>query len=101
MSVWIKLTKKKNTWVGATEKEGWSTQNRARNYSFSNVDKWYINQPEYVLENSRIKFSEVKTDQISARTTNLVLINKRKRSLMNFDVPTDLWMKQCLAIYES
>ena len=66
---------------------------------FDHTNKWYMQNPQSVLENETHKLLwdfEIQTDhQISARPLDLIIINKQKRTceIVGFPVPVDHRMK--------
>ena len=68
-----------------------------KKFKFDHVNKWYMHNPASVLENDTHKLLcdfNIQTDHlISARTPNLIIINKKKKKIcqiVNFAVPTFL-----------
>ena len=70
---------------------------------FDHTNKWYMHNPESVLENETHKLLwdfEIQTDhQISARRQDLIIIKKKKRTcrIVDFAVPVDprVKLKEC------
>ena len=74
-----------------------------KKFKFDNTNKWYMHNPEPVLENDTHKFLwdfDIQTDhQISTRRPDLIIINKKKRicKIVDFAVPADhrIKLKEC------
>ena len=68
-------------------------------FEFDHTNKWYMHNPESVLENEMHKLLwdfEIQTDHlISPRWPDLKIINKKKRvcKIVDFAVPADHWVK--------
>ena len=64
---------------------------------FDHTNKWYMHNPEFVLENETHKILwdfEIKMDHlISARRTDLVTVNKKKKEPIDFAVPANYGIK--------
>ena len=66
-----------------------------KKWKLDHMYKWYIHNPESVLENETHKLLwdfEIQTDHlISARRPDLMVINKKERTcwIVDFTVPTD------------
>ena len=72
-------------------------------FRFDHANKWYMHNPEPVLENDTHKLLwdfDIRTDHlISARRPDLIIINKKKRvyKIVDFAVPADhrIKLKEC------
>ena len=82
---------KKSIRVDTTRWARWSTGNCARNWNLTN--KWYMHNPEYVLENETHKIRwdfEIQKDHlILARRPVLVSDSKKTCWIVDFAVPAD------------
>ncbi len=85
-----KEDKTRNEWVG---------KEMCKKLKFDHANKWYMHNPESVLENETHKLLwdfEIQMDHlISARRPNLIIINKKERTcrIVDFVVPVEL--KEC------
>ena len=74
-----------------------------KKFKFDHANKWYMHNPEPVLENDTHKLQwdfDIQTDHlISVRRPDLIIINKKKRicKIVDFTVPTDcrIKLKEC------
>ena len=70
-----------------------------KKFKFHHVNKWYMHNPEPVLENDTHKLLwdfEIQTDpQILARRSDLIIINKKKKicKIVDFAAPADRRIK--------
>ena len=76
---------------------------RCKKFKFDHTNKWYMHNPESVLENSTHKLLwdfDILTDHlISTRRPDLIIINKKKRicKIVDFVVPAEhrIKLKEC------
>ena len=67
----------------------------SKKFKFDHTNKWYMHNPESVLENETLKICvgfEIRMDHlISARRPNLVIVDEKKRTCrtVNFALPVD------------
>ena len=86
--------KTRNDWVGKVIH--WEM---SKKFKFDHKNKWYMNNPEPVLENNTHKllwdFDLQTNHRISARRPVLIIINKKKKicKIVDFAVPADHWIK--------
>ncbi len=96
ISEYRKLAKKENkarhVWVGKV-----IHREMCKKFKFDHANKWYMHNPEPVLENDTHKLLwdfDIQTNQLnSARRTDLIIINKKKKKkickIVDFPVPGD------------
>ena len=54
------------------------------------TNKWYMHQPETILENEFLGDFEIQTNhQIHSRRPDLILINQKIYQIMDFAIPAD------------
>ena len=76
---------------------------KCKTFKFDHTNKWYVHNPPAVLENDTNKLLwdfDIHTDHlISARSPDLIIINKKKRTCksVDFAVPADhrIKLKEC------
>ena len=73
-----------------------------KKFKFDHANKWYMHNPEPVLENDTHKLLwefDIQTDIQTARRPDLIIINKKKRicKIVDFAVPADhkIKLKEC------
>ena len=71
-----------------------------KKFEFDHTNKWYMHNPESILENETNKIPwdfEIQTDHLfSARRPDLMIVEKKKERICwkgNFTVPGDHWVK--------
>ena len=66
-----------------------------KKFKFDHPNKWYMHNPEFVLESEThkiLKDFEIQTDHlISARWPDLVIVNKKKENLPNWGLCLSGW----------
>ena len=91
--------KARHNWVGKVIH--WEM---CKKFKFDNANKWYMHNPEPVLENDTHKLLwdfDIQTDHlILSRRQDLIIINKKKKEnlqIVDFSVPTDhrIKLKEC------
>ena len=101
-----KKYKARHDWVGKVIH--WEM---CKKFKFDHANKWYMHNPEHVLENDTHKLLwdfDIQTDHlISARRPDLIIINKKKKKrkkkekrickIVDFAVPADhrIKLKEC------
>ena len=92
----LKENKARHDWVG----KGIHSE-ICKKFKFDHTNKWYMHNPAPVLENDTHKFLwdlDIQTDHlISARRPYLIIINKKKKKIVDFAVPADhrIKLKEC------
>ena len=86
--------KTRHDWVGKV-----IHRELCKKLKFDHTNKWYMPNPESIVENETPKFLwdfDIQTEHlISARRPDLIIINKKKRTcrIVDFGVPADHWVK--------
>ena len=86
--------KSRHDWVG--KEIHWEL---CKKFKFNHTNKWYMHKPKSVLKNETHKLLwdfEIQTDHlISARRTDILIVNKKKRTcrIVEFAVSSDYRVK--------